>query len=623
MKNLIKFFSAAPTGGKKLDVTRVVSEGAKRGYLIHLDACTQDVMDFLEMETYNPNSTFYRTWADITEKTRFELFIDQILHYTDVYVLQKEGRNGAEIYCPNGEPINIPYNTYTVIRAVSPREMFDMCVNCINAGAALAEVTLKSIVSYIVYCVNEYHFPLDLDAIGNRDALCIISNELGMFPTSGVGIVRCLYYKVFGNPMPIQGHMQLNALHGRRTRYSKAAPTADVSKVDLTGLTDKQMKALASVFLRYKKFLLGLKHNRKNAPIINRLRRMAVTYHKPMTPGFWENITNFDRKYVAEHLEEELNKLDNNFKITRLIQMFDLRRQQNVNRLQRTFTVRNGKMWTDKDSIAPYAGWWCNVRQALILRLVENLKAKRQEINPVAVYVKFPKRLELACPVSEKKFLGNVPFGSSYDLVGANNYFGVYWRNEWGTRDFDLSYMDDGGHKLGWDSDYYNEGKSIVFSGDMTNADPEATEMFYAAGQCVLPNGNLMLNRFNGEPDSKYRIFLGQENLRNFGKGYMVDPNTIKFSEMGKSTAQQQLVGRFHNNRFLVCVADVAGGRVSYANTDFNESFAAQANSYLPLKDILLQAGFQEWTEKIGEDGIEPTIDLTDLKKDTLLNLFS
>lgn len=619
MKNLIKAFLATPTDGAKLDISRVISEGAKRGYLVHPDACTQDVMDFLESETYNPNSTFYRTWAEITDKTRFELFIDQIKHYCSTYGTDYQG----EVYCPNGEPININYKTYQVIRAVSPREMFDMCVNCIVAGAALSETTLKSVTDYIIRGIKEHNFPLDLDVITNRDALCIISNAVGIYPQTGAAIVRVLFYQVFGNPMPIQGHMQMNMLFGRKTRWGQGTPTADVSKVDLRRLTQEQLVALSSVFLRYKKFLLGLKKNKVNAPIINRLRRMAVTNHRPMQVGFWENITNMDRKEVASRLEAELDKLDNNFKITRLIQMFTLRKLQNQQKLQRVYTVRNGKMWHDKDSVVPYAGWWDQVQQALILRLIENLKAKRQEINPVAVYIKFPERLELTCPVSEKKFLGNIPFGSRFDMSGANNYFGVYWRNEWGTNDFDLHYLGDDGRTIGWNSDYYNQKKDIVFSGDMTNAEPEATEMFYAAGTHNLPDGNLTLNRYNGVENSKYRLFFGQDKITNFGKNYMVDPNSIMLSEMGCSTAQQQLVGRFEDNTLLVCVADVAGGRVSYSNTDFNKAFRAQAMSYLPLKDILLRAGFQEWTKEIGEDGIEPTIDLTDLKKDTLLNLFA
>lgn len=618
MKNLIKFFNAAPINGKKLDEARVIEEGAKRGYLVHPDCCTQEVLNFLESETFNPNSTFYKTWKDITDKTRFELFIDQIKHYSSTIGTNYEG----EVYCPNGEPISINYKLYTVIRAVTTEELYRMCLDCLEAGAALAEDTLNSITSYVIKCVKEDGLGIDLDKIANRDAQCILSEELGIFPTTGAAIIRVLFYKVFGNPMPIQSRANLNKLLGRQG----GRPTADVSKVDLTQLTQQQLEALSTVFLRYKKFMLGLKRNLKNAPVINKLRRMAVKNHKPMEIGFWENFTNLDRKYVAAHLDEELAKLDNNFKITRLIQMIDFRRLQNTYKLQRIYTIRNGKLWVDRDSIAPYAQWWDNVREALVLRLVENLKATRERYRSPQgdLLVKFDKRLELACPVSEKKFLGNIPFGSRFDLTGENNYFGVYWRNEWGTRDYDIHYVGDHGEHLGWNGSYkYSTSNRIVFSGDMTTADPEATEMFYIDGSQRVPDGILTLNRFNGYEGSKWRLFFGQEKIKMLTKNYMVDPNTIKLSEMGESTANKQLIGRLEDNKLMVCVADVSGSIVSRFDVDFNAAYKAQAKSYLMLKDVLLAAGFTEYTEEHYKAGKLPQLDLTDLRKDTLLNLFA
>lgn len=615
MKNLIKFFHAAPTDGAKLDISRVISAGAKVGYIVHPDCCTQDVLDFLESEEYNPNSTFYRTWAEITDKSRFELFIDQLAAYATGY-----GTNFEQaVYCPNGEPININYKTYTIIKAITPEQMFELCMGVLRSGIALDGDTLNSLIEYVAKCVKEYHFPIDLDQIENRDALCIISDKLDIYPETGLGIIRVLFYKVFGSPMPIQGHAELNQLLGFKKRRRKFNATADLTKADLTQLTEDQLVALSSVFLRYKKFLLGLKKRPGNAPIVNKLRRLAVKNHKPMIKGFWENFTNLDEKIVRDMLPSELEKLDNNFKITRLIQMIKLRELQNTRKIARFFHIRNGKTWTDKNTLAPYAGWWEYVRMMLVGKLVANLSAiqKREGIR----YIKFPENLDLACPVSEKKFLGNIPYGSKFNLAKSNNYFGVYWRNEWGTNDYDLSFISDNCNKLGWNAGYYNDEKSIVFSGDMTWAEPEATEMFYADGDQEIPDGNLILNRYSGNPGSQWRLFFGQDKITNFGKNYMVDPNTIQLSEMGISSSAQQLVGRIQNGQLLINVADMPDECVSSFNEDFQEAFKAQAESYAPLKPILLAAGYKEITPELEKEG-ERFIDLTDLKKDTLLNLF-
>ena len=618
MNNLIKFFNAALTTGTKLPAEQVIPEAAKRGYLVHPDCCTQEVLDFVKAQEFNPNSTFYKTWSDITDKDRFELLIDQIAHYASTYGTGYQG----EVYCPNGEPINIDYNTYIVIKAVSEKEMYDMCVECLTAGAALANDTLKSITNFVIEQVKKNHFPLDLGTITNRDAMCVLSKELGLLPTSGENIVRVLYYNVFGNPMPIQGNMQLNSLLGRRTRGGgKLAPTADVSKIDLTTMTEEQLRELARVFLRYKKFILGLKKNKKNAPVINKIRRMAEYCHKPMVKGFWENLTNLPWETVQAEMPKELEKLDNNFKITRLIQMLTVRKLQNATKSTRMFVIRNGKVWTDRNKVAPYNANWDFVLTALVDKLVANMAKKRESMGP-HVYVKFPERLSLACPVSEKKYLGNVPFGSAYDLSGENNYFGVYWRGEWGTQDFDLHFLDDNGNHLGWNAGYYNEKQTMVFSGDMTCANPEATEMFFAKGAAKLPDGNLHLNRYNGRENSKYRIFFGQDNIPNLSKNYMVNPNSIMFAEMGTSSSAEQFVGRFQDQKMYVGVMDLNNNRVSSSNPDLNLAYKIQCLSYLPLKDILLAAGFIEYTKEHAENGIEPTLDLTNLQKNTLLDLF-
>lgn len=617
MERLIKFFNAAPTDGHRLDASLVVSEAAKRGYLPQTACCTQEVLDFVRSQEMNPNSTFYKTIEDVASKDRFELLIDQLLHYASTYGTDYEG----EVYCPNGDPIEINYKTYTVIRAVSPKEMFDMCVDCINAGAALATDTLKELVDYIVQNVRKHHFAIDLDAIANRDALCMISDALGVLPNTGAAIVRVLFFKVFGTPMPIQGHKQLNALLGNRHCQ---ASTADLSGVDLRKLTDQQLIELSKVFRRYRKFLLGLKRADRNRAAINKIRRLSDKYHEPMKAGFWENLTNLTEKEVMSRLDSEIVKLDNNFKITRLIQMIVLRKLQNSNKTMRVYHIRNGRTWTDKNSIAPYGAWLNDVGRALVKKLVFNLRYKMMEMhNGLPVYVKFPQNLNLVCPVSEKKFFGNIPFGSSFDFNGLNNYFGVYWRNEWGTRDFDLHFNDDNGYSIGWNSQYYDQGKTCIFSGDMTNANPEATEIFYFDGATKVPDGMIVLNRFNGDDNSKYRIFFGHEKITHLTKGYMVDPNSIQVAEEYYSTAQEQIVGRVQDNRVYLVVEDVQGGIVSIPRTELNKAYSDMCKSFLDLKPVLLAAGFVEYTDEHAQDGIEPDIDLTDLRKDTLLNLFS
>ena len=114
-----------------------------------------------------------------------------------------------------------------------------------------------------------------------------------------------------------------------------------------------------------------------------------------------------------------------------------------------------------------------------------------------------------AAPSSEKSYIGNFPFGTRLRL-SEHNVLGIYWRNEWGTRVFDLSFMDCEGEIVSWRGAYWGgrdeAARDVVYSGDMTNADPEATELLYIAGSC--PDGLVRVNQFRGESRSRIRFFI-------------------------------------------------------------------------------------------------------------------
>jgi hypothetical protein len=87
------------------------------------------------------------------------------------------------------------------------------------------------------------------------------------------------------------------------------------------------------------------------------------------------------------------------------------------------------------------------------------------------------------------------------------------------------------GNKIGWNSAYYNMDNSVVYSGDMTNADPEATEILYY--QKTGPQGFININRYNGSDGSKYKLFVANEGVNTtIRKNYMVDPTHITFDAM-------------------------------------------------------------------------------------------
>lgn len=615
MKNLIKYFNCA-LPGDSAPYTEIVELGLKCGYLVAPECSTIEVLEFLKEQSFNPNSTFYATWKEVAESSRFELFIDQLAHYISTYGTEYEG----EAWVPNDEPVVVDYTKYKMIVPTTTEELFERCAELVYAGIALDATTLGSVTGYMIANPGA---DFDIDKVTNRDAQCILSDALNIYPRTGDGIIRVLFYKVFGNPMPIKSHANLNALLGRKGRDTKSVELAQ--KVDLTKLNDQQLYALSQVFNRYKKFLLGLKANRVNVKIVNQLSRMSKTSHKPFVAGYWERFTSLSNEELELGLHNAMESLDNNFKIIRLIQMITLREQQERMGTARTFQIRNGAAWTEcRPKTLEFNPRWNAIRQGLIDKLVRNLEAQR---GGKTIYIKTDKLVHLACPVSEKKFLGNIPFGTKISLHDHDNVLGVYWRNEWGTHDFDLSYLDMSGEKYGWNASYYDGDRSIIFSGDMTDAAPEASEAFSIRNKSSMIEGVFMLNRYNGEPNSKYRFYFAHEPVDavNFERGYMVDPNNIILSEMGVSTKRQQLLGYVTPHQDLIVAgAEICDKRVSAVDGNFIGSFAAMAKSYLELVPTLLAAGYKEFPEDepIEEDAEILDLRLENLKKDTLINLF-
>jgi hypothetical protein len=227
-----------------------------------------------------------------------------------------------------------------------------------------------------------------------------------------------------------------------------------------------------------------------------------------------------------------------------------------------------------------------------------------------------------------------------------SNYIGCYWRNEWGTRDFDLSFNDIHGQRIGWNSYYYSDDQKVIYSGDMTDATNGANEVLHFKKD--VPNGIVNVNRYNGVPNSKYRLYFGTDDIKNITdcmKGnfrmanYMVDPNNIQLeAEVKQGEMTQQMIGVILDSKFYFYTLSCGYSKVTtairmkngegkfrYDAKSYNnaaehtlEIMKRKANAYIPLKEILLEAGFTEAKKKD-----EPVLDLTNINRDTLIDLFS
>ena len=581
----------------------VMNEKSVRlGYVIHPDCCNSAVFEWLNTLPLDYNATFYKEWHDITRKTRFELFVDQLLHYATTYGTDFSMGNG---YVPNDGSDAPSIRNLKVLRPIGSDELFSKCLELLRSGIALKETTMHALCDFSEYHMKKIGMDADssisiLDSVKSKEGQAYLAMRLGLLPSDEFGILRCLVSRFTDSCMLIKDKETISRIKSAAEFLGKDSP--------LLKLTDRQMTSLSKIFRRFKPLILAMK-TKETAYVVNRIRKYSDRNHVPFRIGFWESIVS-DRKPLDE-VRKRLPELDN-FRKVRILSLLDERIRFRTE--SGVFKVRNGKMFIRKGYSPKYdIGYLRSVREEVRNSLTES-------ISKHACRVKLPEWVDMTLPSSEKSFVGNFPFGSSIGLT-KNNVVGIYWRNEWGTKDYDLSMTDLNGNLISWRASFRDENNNVIFSGDMTNADPEAVELLYIKD--TAPEGIVKVNKFRGKDDSRFRFFFANEALDpDKMMNHMVDPNRIKVDAMVDFQGQgEKTIGIVVDNRFMFM--DMGSGKrlVSssgkYVGTVV-ELFRRKMECFVGLREILEEAGF---TIVSGDE--EADIDLTNPTKDAIIGIMS
>ena len=616
---LIDYFKKGLVASDKTDsrdFAAINKKAVKLGYIISPECCNKYVDEWLDSLTANYNSTFYKEWNDVISKSRFELYLDQIRHYASTYGKWEEGKevegNG---YVPNDGSITPRFEDLKVIEPITAQKCACKCFEVLKSGIALKDATMKVMCDFFFDTkvdgmdYDKEHLSNLLSQVKNKEAMSYLSEKFGVLPADEFGMLRCLALKYTGRAELIKSRATIADIREKADELKNNSP--------LLSLSDEQLKRLSRIFLRYKPIFLAMKGTEgtknKVRRVVNRLRRLAEKNHKPFKIGFWESIVKTE--HPVEEVKKHLADLDN-FRKVRLMML--CKERMDFPTASGVFTIRNGKQFVREMYFPAYnKNWLARLYFLLEDSLCESLAAK-------ACKVRLPDNYDIALPTSEKNFVGNFPYGTSFKM-SQHNVIGIYWRNEWGTHDYDLSMSSLTGAFIGWNGGFYNRNNSVVFSGDMTNADPEAVELLYARNDC--PDGVVKLNKFSGLDDSKFRFFFANEcldptkNMRN----HMVDPNNVRFDTMIDFQGQgQKTIGLVLDNRFYLMDMGTGNSRVASVQSRFAptiiEAMKKKAKCFIGLRDILYRSGF-EVLEKESEE--KPDIDFTNLEKDTLISLLA
>ena len=630
---LIKLFNVALVENTpSKDMFKMVNQlAAQVGYFVHPDVCNDSVLVFLKEQTINPNATFYKNWEDVISKTRLELAFDQVFHYLTTYGTDFALGNG---YVPNDLENDAPiidFKNFKVIMPISANDLFNRCWNMLCSGVALKGDTMLVVADYVIEHVHNGKM-INVDSIKNREALVYICDTLNIWPENAHNLFRLIMYKTTGNTMIINNDETIHKIKVSEYVF------------DFNKLSDDDLTHLSSIFLRYKKLFLAFKHNEyiDNRSAINKLRKLAIKNHKPFKAGFWQTL--FSEPKSEEAIKEHLVELTTYKKIA----LMQLCKERYMMPKDNLYFIRNGKQFLKINDTVDrrlkisenkvfYAAIIYNILKDSV---IETLKANSEkdvvvtlnedgtpaETKKTSKVVKLYSGMHVALPSSEKSFIGNYPFGTSFDLT-KNNLIGCYWRNDWGTKDYDLSLIDIKGNKIGWNASYYNMPQNIVYSGDMTNAEPEACEVIKIANPASV-KALIKINQYCGQSKSKFELFFGQSNKKHFNyrayKNFMVDPNEIKFratiEHENKEEMQVALVG---NNKITLMEVH-SGNKIVSGSNGHNEEYIhalmAKTEYFVDAEEMLKEAGFKIVDENYTG---EVDIDFANLDKDSLLSLLA
>ena len=534
------------------------------------------------------NSTFHKSWKVIKESSREELLIHQILHYFTTY-----GTNFTFdfIYIP-AEKLKVPKVKdlpLKVIHGLEKNELIGKALAMLESGIALEERTIDEILELL--SLLNYKFK-SVDTIRNKEALTKIIAKTGVYPSNPIEFLRYLVYLSTESTLLIKNAKTIEMIKAKRLNVVMC-------------LNGFGLEKCATIFNRFKPLWLAFKSNKDNIQAINKIGKLSKTFHKPMPVDVLNTATSI--KYKKKEVKKALESA-NSFRKIRLLNALNTR----INKADAfLYRVRNGKSFSKEKGTNLKIKYYKKMFDLVYADLVESMDVKGKKI-------KYPENIDYALPSSEKMFLSNIPIGtriSDEKLVS-----GVYWENEWGARDLDLSALSLEG-KIGWNTVY--KGQGLMYSGDVTSAPYGATELLYSTGKIPSPALS-KLNIYSGEVGCKFKIIIG--NASKVSKNYMFNPNELVLEVETETKSRQQIVGiTIPTDKGLDFILINTGfGNISVSGNSSHSENARNALYYqfskpVSFRRLLIDAG----AEIVADSEFDIDLMPQNLQKDSLINLFN
>ena len=237
-------------------------------------AIAQTAISFYGYNNETFNRTLIESFAAVANMSREEFYLTQILHYLTTY-----GTNfttpfvvGARTFTPEEtKALKI-----TIIRAESASRSLER----INELFATTVAPKAQNIHY--YRALAPLATIAPEEVKSRELMIMMCAERSIKPSDPETLFRYLVYCATKETLIIKNKNLISII--------KRAARNNIELIN--SLTEDEMKALASIFYRYKPLFLAFK-TPETASVINRIRRLAVKYHKPQSANTIKNFVNF------------------------------------------------------------------------------------------------------------------------------------------------------------------------------------------------------------------------------------------------------------------------------------------------------------------------------------------
>ena len=629
-KAVLTLFRAVPAGDNNKEVIISNAENIAHGLFITERAANtcpalgeRDSQFFLWEEfgydMLAMNHGFYKNFHEVQEASDEKWLLDQLLHYLSVYLQNGDMTNenkvdsslvfvpATKLHLPDGDPIRL-----TVIDVMGQDDIIKRTRSMINSGMALSQVALKC----IAVIIKETGMDVNIQAVHNKELKIYLYDMLGKVPSTAQEFLRLLIFKVTGATLLIKSQDVIKLIRDK-IRISESGLYTGLFQ---SFVRENGVEQLAAEFLRYKKLWLAFKKDSAElAHLLNRVRKLADRHKYVKMVGVLERITWDDTIEIGE-VAEEIPKVTV-YKRISLVNSLLYRKQQPKSSM---YLIRNGKAYAKvKES-----GGLTDKQQQMLELLMESIV---EDIKPQVAGKKYyiPDEVEYAMPISEKRFIGGIPFCSSLKL-SRNGVLGIHWENLSDARvDLDFHYVSKNYH-VGWNTQFDRK-KEIIFSGDMTDAPPEkggATEAFYLSETLVNDWAAVMLNRYtcNLKP-VPYKFVLGKADTDQLSKDYLLNCHTLAIAINNTIEREEDFLGFVR--------ADEGGKKIFYfMTTGFGSRIVAKygkeehialeavrtmVESCLKLRYVLVKAGGL-LVDSVEESDVDLSLDK--VTRETFVNLF-